>query len=114
LGLSDAEFLGETPYSLTLMIRRLEMQEFKNARGHALTASILANVNRDTKKRPEPFGELDFIPRHLIPQNLRKSRKLSYSELPPEKQRAALAAFFGHSVRNGRIVPRKPKRKKQK
>ncbi|MNJ65529.1 hypothetical protein D3C77_615460 [compost metagenome] len=31
-------------------------------RGAALTASILANQTRDTKKRPAPYTPADFMP----------------------------------------------------
>jgi len=30
--------------------------------GHAITSATIANVNRDTKKRPNPFTANDFIP----------------------------------------------------
>jgi hypothetical protein len=30
--------------------------------GHALTASVIAEVNRNTKKRKEPFTIKDFMP----------------------------------------------------
>lgn len=35
--------------------------------GHATTASTLANVNRDSKSRPEPFSILDFMPETFRP-----------------------------------------------
>lgn len=111
--MSDEEFLNETPYSLTLLIKRLEMREFKEARGPALIASLLANINRDSKKHPEPFSELEFIPAHLIPRALRQV-KPTYGQLTPLQQRVALAHFFGCSVRNGKIVQRKLKRGKKK
>lgn len=104
--------MQETPYSLSLLIKRAEMADFKQARGHATVAAILANVHRDSKKRPEGFSEMDFMPAYLVPANLRRPGKLQYCELPPEKQRAALASFFGHTVRRGQIVPRKKRSKK--
>lgn len=30
--------------------------------GHALTSSVIAEVNRNSKKRPEPFTTKDFMP----------------------------------------------------
>ena len=33
-----------------------------NLHGHAITASVVAEVNRDSKKKSEPFTAQDFIP----------------------------------------------------
>lgn len=33
-----------------------------NLIGHATTAAVIANVNRDSKKRSEPFTPMDFVP----------------------------------------------------
>lgn len=36
-----------------------------------MIAAILANVNRDTKKRPEPFTIDDFIPgKQILPEQV--------------------------------------------
>src|SRR5260370_42630604 len=67
LGLTDLEFLEEAPRSLDLQIERLKRREFKDYQIGAKVSCILANVNRDTTKKPEPFTELDFIPEYLWP-----------------------------------------------
>lgn len=33
-----------------------------NLHGHAITASVIAEVNRDSEKKSEPFTAQDFIP----------------------------------------------------
>jgi hypothetical protein len=106
--------LQETPFSLHLLLERARVKEFKDARGPAMITALLANVNRDTKKRPEGFSEFDFIPSHLIPANLRKPSKPQYCELTAMQQRRMLASFFGHKVVKGKIVapPKKVKRKR--
>ena len=65
------QFLDETPRSLDLQIQRHSQKEFKEYHVGARIAAILANVNRDMDKHPEPFSELDFIPEHLWPDSLR-------------------------------------------
>jgi len=113
LGLSDEEFLRETPYSFGLLLRRAEFADFKLWRGTAQVACILANVHRDSKKKPDPFSELDFIPSHVIPASL-KAKPKRYLDLTPLDQRKAIAGMFGHSVtKDGKIVPRKRKKEKR-
>ena len=99
-----------------LLLERARAKEFKEARGAAMITALLANVNRDTKKRPEGFSELDFIPAHLIPANLRRPTKPQYCELNSMQQRRMLAGFFGYTVRKGKIVapPKKVKAKRKK
>lgn len=94
-------------------MKRVEYADFKLWRGTAQVACILANVHRDSKKRPEPFSELDFIPANVVPTSL-KAKPKTYRNLTPIEQRKVLAGIFGHSVtKDGKIVPRK-KRKKGK
>ena len=39
-----------------------------NLHGHAITASVIAEVNRNNKVKSEPFTANDFIPREEDPQ----------------------------------------------
>jgi hypothetical protein len=111
-GLSDDEFLSETPLSLQLLMKRAELADFKLFRGHAQVAAILANIHRDSKKFPNGFTELDFIPPYLIPVALRK-KPVTFKRLTPLEQRRQLARFFGHAVDNdGKILPKKKKVKR--
>ena len=43
--------------------------------GHAITASTLANVNRDSKKKKEPFSPADFMPEFIKPKDTKESKK---------------------------------------
>jgi hypothetical protein len=113
LGLSDEEFIAQTPFSLQLLMKRAEMADFKMFRGHAQVAAILANIHRDTKKHPEGFTELDFIPPHVIPVALRK-KKQTFKDLSPIEKRKALAGMFGHSLdKDGKIIPKKKREPKK-
>ena len=93
-------------------MERAKVKDFKQEYGSALVCWILANINRDVKKHPEPFSPMDFISPHLLPRAVR-SHKLTYTQLSAKQQRAVLAGFFGHTVKGGKIVPL-PKPKKEK
>lgn len=107
LGLSDEDFLQETPYSLSLLMEQADLKDFKQARGTAMVAAILANVHRDSKKQPKAFTEMDFIPSHLIPASMKPKK---YKQLTPIEQRKVIAATFGFSVgADGKILPKRKK-----
>lgn len=53
--------------------------------GHAITASTLANINRDSKKQKQPFTPADFIPEFIKPPA---------RQLTPKERSKQLAAFF--------------------
>lgn len=76
LGLSDAEFLRETPYSLDLLMERAKHADFKHFMGFAKVMSLYANVHRDEKKRKKPFTEFDFMPPYLVPNDKRQKKVL--------------------------------------
>lgn len=46
--------------------------------GHGIVASTLANVNRDSKKKKEPFTVGDFIPISFKPE--KKEKQLTVAE----------------------------------
>ena len=54
----------------------------------AIVASIVANANRDTKRRTEPFTPLDFMP-------FREENKAEKSKALSRKARAALMELSG-------------------
>jgi hypothetical protein len=61
LGLSDTEFWRLTLYELDLLaVRHRRVQHIADRRA-ALGAWILVNVNRDSKKQPEPFSLADVV-----------------------------------------------------
>jgi hypothetical protein len=73
LRLTDVEFLELTPYTLDLLIKRLEQQDFKTYHASAQVAYVLAESNRDPKQNPEAYTPWDFIPEHLWPKQVKKS-----------------------------------------
>lgn len=56
----------------------------------AILSSLLANINRDSKKKPEPFTPADFMPESMKPKKPAKSLK------------ASLFAVFGHRIKDAK------------
>jgi hypothetical protein len=56
LGLSDHEFWKLTLYELDLLSVRHRHKQEREDRRAAMAAWVLANVNRDSKQRSEPFS----------------------------------------------------------
>ena len=58
-----------------------------------MQAAVLANINRDEKARPEPYGPSDFMP---TLRGARAEKKLIGEDLSPDELSALLdAALFG-------------------
>ena len=56
------EFLASSPRELDSFTERLDQRRKDSLLGSALVCSVLANVNRDPEKKPEPFLPADFLP----------------------------------------------------
>lgn len=59
---------------LNYLIKRWEEREERDYWRTGVIASTIANVNRDTKKKPKPFKVEDFMPRK------RKRKKPMYTD----------------------------------
>lgn len=62
LRLTDAEFGALSPRELQALIDRHDEERFREDWRAALICSVLANISRDSSKRPEPFKISDFMP----------------------------------------------------
>lgn len=51
-----------TPRELEALVKRHAAMERNALVGSAQICAMLANINRDEKKRPEPFTLMDFLP----------------------------------------------------
>lgn len=96
LQITDEEFWSLTPRTLLLLLdRRHEAMEYQ-LYGHALTCSVLANVNRDPDKRDDPFTPRDFLPslkEAAAAEPTDEERKKRVGEL--RAKAAVIAAAFG-------------------
>jgi len=57
------DFMRKTPEEFKLICDGWKIREERADRRIARLCSIIANVNRNPKKRPQAFSEEDFIPR---------------------------------------------------
>jgi hypothetical protein len=62
LGLSDVEIERLSAEQLLALAERHREQDRRADYRAALVASVLANVNRDPKRRSEPYTPFDFMP----------------------------------------------------
>jgi hypothetical protein len=88
LRLDDAAFWRLTPRQFAALSARA-----------ALVASVIANVNRDTKRKPQPFTVADFLP--PTPEAQRKAKAKKKQAQSIEQQAAllqALTAAWGRKV----------------
>ena len=82
LHLSEDEFWSLTPVQFNALSGRYaQQQDWLNYRA-GLIAAVIANVNRDPKKRRDPFTPQDFIQRteteKPVPENLQdKIRRIN-------------------------------------
>jgi len=91
LGLGEKEFWGLTLAQFDALAERwLETEESADYRA-ALVCSVVANVNRDRRKRAKPFGPRDFMP----DRRGRKNKQSDWRNL-----KAQLKAAFG-GVKDG-------------
>ncbi len=77
-----------------LVARYKEAEDWLNYRA-GLICSVIANVNRDPKKKPEPFTPSDFMP-----QTKKVTKEMSQDDLL-EQMRLWNAAAGGIEVING-------------
>jgi hypothetical protein len=75
LGLTAAAFLDLTPRQFDALFERHQQAEQRADARAALVCSVLANVNRDPKKRSSPYHVSDFMPG--------AAKSNGHKELPP-------------------------------
>jgi len=63
LGLSDEEFWHLTLAQFNALAKRYDEQQERQDYRAALICTVLAEINRDRKKRPRPFKPEDFMPK---------------------------------------------------
>lgn len=63
LGLSDEQFWRSTPATLDAVADRVRQRDRDAWRRSAMVCAVIANANRDPKKRKKPYTEADFIGR---------------------------------------------------
>lgn len=67
LGLLPCQFMSMTILELNKFAKqkfeRIRLEEEANNRRVARICMIIANVNRDRKKKPKPYTEKDFMPK---------------------------------------------------
>ncbi len=64
LGLSDEEFWSLTLAEYDALVKRLQVKCKQDDARVAMICCILANVNRDPKKRSKPYEIKDFMPKY--------------------------------------------------
>lgn len=66
MGSQDLGLRGDdwyvTPFEFEALLKRRRLLNREALRGSAMICSLLANINRDSKKREEPFTTDDFLP----------------------------------------------------
>lgn len=68
MGMSVERAMSLTPEEFGYEYEGWKLREEKADRRVARICAVIANVNRNTKKRPEPFTEEDFIPKFDVPE----------------------------------------------
>lgn len=66
--MSESEFWPLTLGQYTRLLRRAEARFERDVFGSAMVCSVLANIYRDSKKRPKPFTPADFMPTKAKPK----------------------------------------------
>ena len=64
--MSKEEFLQADGWELKAYQEAFEAEEEKRDRRFAMIAMILANVNRDSKKKKKPYEISDFMPKKPV------------------------------------------------
>lgn len=64
--MSKEEFLQADGWELKAYQEAFEVEEEKKDRRFAMIAMILANVNRDSKKKKTPYEISDFMPKKPV------------------------------------------------
>lgn len=63
-GLTDDRFWDLTPAQFNALSDRFDSANRRQDFRFANLISVLANIHRDEKRKPEPFTALDFMPRY--------------------------------------------------
>jgi len=63
LRLSDREFWNLTLAQFDALVRRYKDEQRRSDYRSAMICSILAEINRDRKRRTKPFSPEDFMPK---------------------------------------------------
>jgi DICT domain-containing protein len=80
LGLSKEEFLNSTGWELKAYRQEYERLEEITDRRFAMIAMILANANRDSKRKTKPYELKDFMPRKAPKQSDLVERAKSFKQ----------------------------------
>lgn len=98
LGLSDEQFWRSTPRVLSAVADRVRQQDRDAWRRSAMVCAVIANANRDPKRRRKPYTEADFIGRD---DGAKPKKKKSPDELLMAAQMAN-QALGGKDLRGAR------------
>ena len=63
-GLTDAEFWSMTPAQFYALGKRFDSDTKHQDLGFGIVSSVVANCNRDPKKKKKPFEPSDFMPKY--------------------------------------------------
>jgi hypothetical protein len=74
-----------------LLSDQLRRRDRRNLVGPALICSVIANVNRDAKKKPRPFKPEDFLP----PDVDQPKREINESHTPEQMLQICQMMFGG-------------------
>jgi hypothetical protein len=66
-----------------------------------IITSTLANIHRDSKRRPEPFSPADFMPKYGQPESIEDDQ----DGMAPEKVMAVMERLREHQDKVGRSEP---------
>lgn len=69
--------------------------------GFGVVASVVANVNRDSKKKPRPFEWTDFMPQWS--KKVRRTQKKSPQELKSYFENVVAPYFNARAERQGAV-----------
>lgn len=86
--------------------KQYEAGAIEQLHGAAMVCSVLANVNRDPKKKPEPFTALDFLP--VTDKSVSSTKSDSLPGLPPLEALKDIKKRFAKLPKS----PKKPRKKK--
>lgn len=98
LGLSDEQFWRSTPRVLNALADRVGRRDRDAWRRSAMVCAVIANANRDPKKRRKAYTESDFIghddsakPKKKSPEELLMAAQMANQALGGKDLRGARA-----------------------
>lgn len=108
MGLSDVEIerLSDEKF-LALAERKREADRRADYRA-ALVASILANANRDSKQRSEPFSPFEFMPDPWPRDPARSGTTQGRAKLSPEQMLERIRAINSALGGEDKLTPDSP------